>query len=57
MVHFTFPGSQTVSQPWDGRYTATGSMSMVTNESWNAAIPVGGSTTVGFIGTGSAPAR
>jgi chitin-binding protein len=56
MVHFTFPGSQTVSQLWGGRYTATGSMSMVTNESWNASIPAGGSTTVGFLGTGSAPA-
>jgi chitin-binding protein len=33
-----------------------GSMAMVENESWNGSIPIGGSTTVGFLGTGAAPA-
>jgi Cellulose binding domain len=55
-VHFTFPGGQTISQAWNGRYTLSGGQVMLSNESWNGAVPAGGSTTVGFLGTGSAPA-
>jgi chitin-binding protein len=55
MVHWNFPGSQTVQQAWGGRYSTMNSMSMVENESWNGAVPRGGSTTVGFLGTGTAP--
>jgi hypothetical protein len=54
-VHWNFPGAQTVQQAWGGRYSTMSSMSMVENESWNGAIPRGGSTTVGFLGTGTAP--
>jgi predicted carbohydrate-binding protein with CBM5 and CBM33 domain len=56
MVHFTFPGTQAITQSWNGRHTVSGSMVMLQNEAWNAAIPVGGSTTVGFLGSGAAPA-
>jgi chitin-binding protein len=32
-----------------------GNMVMLRNEAWNSQIPVGGSTTVGFLGSGAAP--
>jgi predicted carbohydrate-binding protein with CBM5 and CBM33 domain len=56
MVHFSLPAGTTVTQVWNGRNNSSGSMAMFTNESWNATIPPGGSTTVGFLASGSAPA-
>jgi chitin-binding protein len=56
MVHFTFPAGQTISQVWNAKHTPGGSMVMLSNESWNGSVPVGGSTTAGFLGTGAAPA-
>ena len=56
MVHFNFPAGQTINQAWGAKYSPSGSMVMFSNEAWNATIPAGGSTTVGFTGTGSAPA-
>jgi len=54
MVHFSFPGGQSINQAWNAKYTP-GSTVTLSNESWNGSIPAGGSTTVGFTGTGSAP--
>jgi predicted carbohydrate-binding protein with CBM5 and CBM33 domain len=54
-VSFTFPGSQTVTQLWSGKATSSGSLTTVTNESWNGSIAAGSYTTFGFLGSGSAP--
>ena len=54
-VSWTFPGGQTVSQLWSGKYTGSGSMATVTNESWNGSIAANSYTTFGFTGTGSTP--
>jgi len=54
-VSWTFPGGQTVSQLWSGKYTGSGSMATVTNESWNGSIAANSHTTFGFTGTGSTP--
>jgi chitin-binding protein len=54
-VSWTFPGGQTISQLWSGKYTASGSMATVTNESWNGTIAANSHTTFGFTGTGTAP--
>jgi predicted carbohydrate-binding protein with CBM5 and CBM33 domain len=55
MVHWMFPGSQTITQIWNGTSTQTGSLVTATNVNWNGTIPPGGSTTFGFLGAGSAP--
>jgi hypothetical protein len=48
---WTFPGDQKISQLWNGSYTQSGEAVRVTNASYNAAIPPGGTVTVGFTGT------
>jgi chitin-binding protein len=55
-VSWTFPGGQTVSQLWSGKYSGSGSLATVSNESWNGSIAAGSHTTFGFTGTGSVPA-
>jgi Glycosyl hydrolase family 12/Cellulose binding domain len=52
---WTFPSGQTISQLWNGTLTQNGSRESVTNTSSNGQIPAGGSTSFGFIGSGSAP--
>jgi chitin-binding protein len=54
-VSWTFPGGQTISQVWSGKYTGSGSLATVTNESWNGTIAANSHTTFGFLGTGTAP--
>jgi chitin-binding protein len=54
-VSWTFPGGQTVSQLWSGKYTASGSLTTVKNESWNGTIAANNHATFGFIGSGSTP--
>jgi endo-1,4-beta-xylanase len=46
-----FTGGQTVAQLWNGSVTQSGSAVTVTNAAWNAALPGGGSTSVGFLGS------
>jgi chitin-binding protein len=41
---FTFPGSQQVSQLWNGLHSQSGAAVTVTNESWNSLLPAGGGT-------------
>jgi hypothetical protein len=48
---WTFPGDQKINQLWNGTYTQSGEAVRVTNASYNAAIPPGGTVTVGFTGT------
>ena len=55
MVHFNFPGTQTVTQAWGGKLSTMGNMVMFQNESWNSQLPAGGTTSVGFLGSGTAP--
>jgi hypothetical protein len=57
-LRFAFPGSQQVSQGWSGVWSQSGNQVTVTNQSWNGAVPAGGSVSLGFNGThsGSNPA-
>lgn len=48
---WTFPGDQKITQLWNGSDTQSGEAVRVTNASYNAAIPPGGTVTVGFTGT------
>ncbi|BFU44421.1 lytic polysaccharide monooxygenase [Krasilnikovia sp. MM14-A1004] len=54
-VSWTFPSGQRITQLWNGRAGTNGSAVTVANESYNAAIAVGGHTTFGFLGSGTAP--
>jgi Glycosyl hydrolase family 12/Cellulose binding domain len=45
---WTFPGSQAVSNLWNGTVTQSGDKVTVTNASYNAALAPGASATVGF---------
>ncbi|MEN3611421.1 cellulose binding domain-containing protein [Plantactinospora sp. ZYX-F-223] len=56
---FTFGGGQQVSQAWNATVTQTGATVTARNVSWNGGLPAGGSTTFGFLASGtggSAPA-
>jgi Glycosyl hydrolase family 48/Cellulose binding domain/Putative Ig domain len=48
---FTFPGDQKITNAWNGNATQTGENVTITNESYNATIAAGSSTTLGFQGT------
>jgi predicted carbohydrate-binding protein with CBM5 and CBM33 domain len=56
MVHFTWPGGQAVTSSWGGTFGAMDTLAMVSPESYNKTLPAGGSTTVGFLATGTPPA-
>jgi chitinase len=45
---FTLPGTEQISSLWEGTVTRSGTLVTVHNQSWNGAIAVGGSVTVGF---------
>jgi O-glycosyl hydrolase len=51
---FTFPGDQKITNAWNGVSSQSGENVTITNESYNATIPAGGSTSLGFQGTWSA---
>ncbi|KAB2349516.1 lytic polysaccharide monooxygenase auxiliary activity family 9 protein [Actinomadura rudentiformis] len=48
-VHWTFAGGETVDTLWSGTHTQTGADVEVKNATWNGALPVGGSTTFGYV--------
>ena len=48
---WTFPGSQAINDLWDGSYIQSGGNVTVTNESYNATLAPGASTTIGFTAT------
>ncbi|MGH3165863.1 MAG: cellulose binding domain-containing protein, partial [Trebonia sp.] len=54
-VGYSWPGSQTVSQIWDASETQSGAAVTIGNLGYDGAIPAGGSTTFGLLGSGSAP--
>jgi hypothetical protein len=54
-VSFTFPSGQTVTQVWGGKSTSSGSLTTVTNESYNGSLGAGATASFGFLGSGSAP--
>jgi hypothetical protein len=50
-LKFTFPGDQKITNAWNGVESQSGEAVTITNESYNATIPVGGNATFGFQGT------
>jgi cellulase/cellobiase CelA1 len=50
---FSFPGSQQVTQGWNGVFSQSGNQVTITNASYNAAIPPNGSVNPGFNGSWS----
>ncbi|WP_169980303.1 MULTISPECIES: cellulose binding domain-containing protein [unclassified Microbispora] len=52
-VGWTLSGGQTINQLWNGTLSANGSAVRVTNVSYNGSIPASGSSTFGFLGTGT----
>jgi mannan endo-1,4-beta-mannosidase len=48
---FTFPGSQQVTQGWNGTFTQQGAQVTVKNASYNGTIAAGGSVSPGFNGS------
>jgi chitin-binding protein len=55
-VKWTFPGSQTVTQLWNGSHTQSGSLVTAKNASYNGSIAANATTTFGFLGSGAASA-
>jgi chitin-binding protein len=52
-VKWTFANGQTITQLWNGTFTASGSSITVKPAAWNGSVPAGGSTNFGFLGTQS----
>ena len=52
-VAWTLASGQSITQVWNGTLTTSGSSVTVKNASWNGALPANGSTTFGFICSGS----
>ncbi|WP_327287820.1 cellulose binding domain-containing protein [Streptomyces sp. NBC_01198] len=50
-VKFSFPGDQQITSAWIGTATRSGKAVTATNAPYDAAIPAGGSTSLGFHGT------
>ena len=50
-LKFTFPGTQQVTQVWNGNYTQSGNQVTITNASYNGTINAGSSVNPGFNGT------
>ena len=50
---FTFPGSQQITQGWNGVFSQSGANVTVTNASWNGSLPAGASVSPGFNGSWS----
>ena len=53
-VSWANPANQSVTQVWNGDLiTNTSTLTQVRNASWNGSIPANGSTTFGFLGSGT----
>jgi hypothetical protein len=50
---FTFPGTQTVTQGWNGVFAQSGANVTITNASYNASLAAGASVNPGFNGSWS----
>ncbi|WP_433200549.1 cellulose binding domain-containing protein [Dactylosporangium sp. CS-047395] len=53
-VRWTLTGGQSITQVWNGTVTTSGSSVSVSNATYNATLPAGGSTTFGFLAGGNA---
>ncbi len=51
---WNFPGSQTITNLWNGQFTQSGPAVSVRNASYNGSIPTGGSVNFGFQAAGPA---
>ncbi|WP_084556705.1 cellulose-binding domain-containing protein [Hamadaea tsunoensis] len=56
-VRWTLASGQTISQVWNGTLTVSGGSATVKNLSYNGSLGAGGSTTFGFLGTGTGSAN
>ncbi|MBL7258963.1 lytic polysaccharide monooxygenase auxiliary activity family 9 protein [Paractinoplanes lichenicola] len=54
-VSWTWPGSQTLTQAWNGTATSSGSLVSVKNVSYNGTVGAGKYVTFGLLGNGTAP--
>jgi endoglucanase len=58
-VTYSYAGNQTLQQGWNGTWSQSTNKVTITNATWNAAIPVGGSVSPGanfsYSGANSAP--
>ena len=52
-VQWTLPSGHTITNTWNAELSVNGSTVTATNTSWNGSLPVGGSASFGFQGTGS----
>ncbi|MFC7483928.1 cellulose binding domain-containing protein [Luedemannella flava] len=52
-VGWTLGSGQTITQVWNGTLTTSGSNVSIRNVSYNGSVPASGSTTFGFLGSGS----
>jgi|GEM_PF-1313828 len=52
-VQWTLPSGHTITNTWNAELSVNGSTVTATNASWNGSLPVGGSASFGFQGTGS----
>jgi chitin-binding protein len=52
---WAFTGGQTITQSWNTSLTQSGASVTATSVSYNGGIPAGGSTSFGFLGSGTAP--
>ena len=53
-VKLTYPSAPAVQQTWNATATVSGTVMTATNVSYNGALSAGGSTTFGFLGSGTA---
>jgi Glycosyl hydrolase family 12/Cellulose binding domain len=51
-LRWTFPGSQTITNLWNGSYTQSGNTVTVSNASYDGSLAPGATATVGFTATG-----
>lgn len=52
-VGWNWPGGQQVSQGWNAQVTQSGTAVTAVNVAWNGTVPVGGSTSFGFLANGA----
>lgn len=57
-LSWTFPGTQAITQTWNGTHTQAGANVTVRNLAWNGSVPAGGTINFGFLSnwSGSNPA-
>ena len=54
-VRWAFPNGQTINNLWNGNASQSGANVTVTNAPYNGQLGGGASTSLGFVGNGSAP--